>query len=593
MGSFRHRATNRAVAAVIALLLVGTSVGTSLTAFAQPSPDPKAALADGDRAAKAKDWTTAARFFDAANKAAPSADALDGLANAQYQGGNLGDAYVSYNDWIGKYGAKAPAAKKTAAEARIRELGAKTGSVNVNVNEAGATIFVDDKPAGTSPLPSPLRVVAGAHRFKVTKDGFAPFEQALPVVANGAAAITASLVVTATKGKVAVKEQSGKAVRVLVDGVDMGDAPWSGDLDPGPHEIGARAPGLVAAPQKITVERGKSEEITLTASSSSAPVKIGTSDAKGLIYLDGKLVGEGSFATDIPAGPHKLHITRDGYDPFEEDITVKDKEPYSRTITLKISSAITTGPVTEIERFEGIYGGVSLLAMFTPGGTGSSIQNDCDSQGKIATLASCDAPSGFGGGIGGYIGYSWDPVGLEIFAALQYDQRTLKNDWNAASTDPGFGPDPARYESFNLRRIGGMLVPRIRVQRTFNKIRIGLAAGAGIDYRAMHLERRTTAKTGDPVQHDTYSSNATGYWSPVVSIEPSVAYRITKTMAVQVGLQLFFDAPATFLNGKNDPTTNPESTHALGFRGLATPAYTLATDLQVFVGPFLGVQFGP
>ena len=585
MGSFRHHA----VAAVLALGFAGTH----LTAFAQLSGDAKAALADGDRAAKAKDWTTAARFYDAANKTTPSAEALDGLANAQYQGGNVGDAYGSYSEWLGRYGAKASAAKKTAADARLRELGAKTGSVNVTVNEVGATILVDENAVGTSPLASPLRVGVGAHKLKVTKDGFAPFEQALTVTANGATALNASLTVTATKGKVAVKEQSGKAVRILVDGVDMGEAPWSGELDPGQHEIGARATGLVAAPQRITIERGKTEEITLTASSSSAPVKIGTSDGKGLIYLDGKLVGEGSFATDIPAGPHKLHITRDGYDPFDEDVTVKDKEPYSRTITLKISSAITTGPVAkDIERLEGVYGGISLLAMFTPRGTRSSIQTDCDSQSKVSTLASCSTPSGFGGGIGGYVGYSWDPVGLELFAAIQYDQRTLKNDWNAASTDPGFGPDPARYESFNLRRIGGMLVPRIRGQWTFNKIRVALAAGAGIDYRAMHLERTTTSKT-PPVQHDTYSSNTLGYWSPVVSIEPSIGYRLSKGLTLQVGAQVFFDAPATFLNGKNDPKTNPESTHALGLRGLATPAYTLATDLQVFVGPFLGLQFGP
>ena len=584
MGSFRHHA----VAAVLACGLAGTQ----LTAFAQVSPDAKASLADGDRAAKAKDWTTAARFYDAANRATPSAEALEGLANAQYQGGNLGEAYGSYNEWLGRYGAKATAAKKNAADARLRELGAKTGSVNVGTSEAGATVLVDDKAVGTAPLAAPLRLGVGTHKLKVTKDGFAPFEQALQVTANGAAAVTANLTVTATKGKVAVKERSGKAVRILVDGVDMGDAPWTGDLDPGQHEIGARGPGLVAAPQKITIERGKTEEITLAASSSSAPVKIGTSDGKGLVYLDGKLVGEGSFATEIPAGPHKVRITRDGYDPFEEDITVEDKEPYSRTITLKISSAISTGTVVETERLEGVYGGITFLAMFTPGGTGSSVQTACDAQGSTPTLASCSAPSGIGAGIGGYIGYSWDPVGLELFAAIQYDQRSLKNDWNAASTDPGFGPDPARYESFNLRRVGGMVVPRIRAQWTLKKIRLALAAGAGVDYRAMHLERTTTSKT-PPAQHDTFSSDTTGYWSPVVSIEPSVGYRVSKTLTVQVGMQLFFDAPATFLENRNNPTTSPSSSHALGLRGLATPSYTLASDLQVFVGPFLGLQFGP
>ena len=45
-------------------------------------------------------------------------------------------------------------------------------------------------------------------------------------------------------------------------------------------------------PQKVNVERGKTHDVELEASSSTAPVKLGTSDAKGLIHLDGKLVAE-------------------------------------------------------------------------------------------------------------------------------------------------------------------------------------------------------------------------------------------------------------------------------------------------------------
>ena len=33
--------------------------------------------------------------------------------------------------------------------------------------------------------------------------------------------------------------------------------------------------------------------------------------------------------------------------------------------------------------------------------------------------------------------------------------------------------------------------------------------------------------------------------------------------------------------------------HSLGPSGLTTPAYDLATGTQVFVGPFIGMMFGP
>src|SRR5262245_8386325 len=61
------------------------------------------------------------------------------------------------------------------------------------------------------------------------------------------------------------------------------------------------------------------------ATAGSAPVKITTSDGKGLIQVDDKLVGEGSYVAELPAGVHKLKVTREGYDPFEEEFTVKDK----------------------------------------------------------------------------------------------------------------------------------------------------------------------------------------------------------------------------------------------------------------------------
>jgi len=578
-----HR--RRVVAAFVALVSSASQV------HAQPAPDPKASLADADKASRAKDWATAARSYDAANKVQPSAEALEGLANAQYNGGQLGEAHASYTEWLAKYGPKAPPAKKKTAETRLKELTDKTGTVGLTVSETGAAVIVDDKPAGTTPLASPLRLAAGIHKVRVTKDGFLPFEGNPNVTAGGATTLQVNLSPSATKGKLVVKEKTGKPIRVLVDNVDMGEAPWSGDVDPGSHQVSARGVGLVATPEKVLVERGRTHEVELTASSSSAPVRIGTSDGKGLVYLDGKLVGEGSFVGDVPAGTHQLKITREGYDPFEESIEIKEKEPFGRTVTLKISSKIETGPVQEVERLEGVYGGFTLLGMFTPGGTNSSIERDCDDRARVPTLLSCEAPSGLGGGVGGFLGYHWDPVGIELFVAAQYDQRTLKNDVAAASTDPGIGPDPARFESFNVRRTAGLGAARVRLTLQTKKLRFGFAAGAGVSRRVLFLDRRTTAKDDGAV--DIVIADGEGYWSPVVTFEPSVMYRASPGVAIMLGAQIFLDAPGTFLNGDKNPRTDPAGNRAVGLRSLSTPSYELAADMQIFIGPFVGMMFGP
>lgn len=411
-----------------------------------------------------------------------------------------------------------------------------------------------------------------------------------------ASAQSAGAGAVSAKGRLVVKEKSGRPARAFVDGVEMGPTPWSGEVTEGTHEVHLRAAGVSTAPEKVTVESGKTHEIEVVAEARTAPVKIGTSDGKGLIYVNGQLVSEGNYVGELPAGTHKLKITREGYDPFEEDLVVKANEPLARTVTLKLSSMITTGTTQESERLEGLYGGFGLLGLFTPGGTGSSIQTTCENRtdAKLGTpnLVSCDAPDGMGAGLGGFVGYSWNPVGIELYAAGSYDQRTLKNDYNATSTFPGAGADPARLEEFRLRRAGGLGLARVRVMWSSKRIRLDFTVGAGLSYRKMFLERVTTAKDGSGLR-DAYVSDAPGYLSPVVALEPSVMYRITPGVAVSLGLQMLFESATSALN-ENAPATAKESNHSLGpLQSLTTPSYTAATGAQIYMGPVLGMMFGP
>lgn len=592
MGLLLRRRPSRLLrsSVVVAAMLAMQSTLVPSVAFAQ-APDAKASLANGNKAAAAKDWTKAASEFDASNRASPSADALDGLANAHYQAKHDAEAYAAYDDWLKTYGAKATPAKKKAAETRLQELAGRTGLLAVDTTEAGAAITVDDKPMGTTPLAAPLRLAAGPHHVRVTKDGFQPFDQAPNVAAGATSTVQVKLEAQTTKGQLSVKEKSGKAVRVLVDNVDMGDAPWTGEVEAGPHEVGGRGPGFVAAPEKVTVERGKTKDVELVASSSVATLKVGTSDGKGLIYLDGKLVGEGSFTNDVPSGPHELKITREGYDPFEETMELKDKETISRSITLKLSSKIETGPVQAENRpLEGIYGGFGLLMSFLPGGMKSSMQKTCDASDKPAELTSCDGQGGgLGGGVTGFIGYHWDPVGVELFAGAQYDQSSPTLNWGPSSTDPGIGPDPARKEEFSVHRIGGFGIARVRLTLQGEKLRFSVAGGVGLSYRTLLLTRDTTA-TSNPALRDAFVPDAEGYLSPILSFEPSIQYRIGPHTAVALGVSLLVESPRAF---NQIPTTKAEGTHSLGPSGLTTPAYELATGTQVFVGPFIGMMFGP
>src|SRR5262249_33980735 len=152
--------------------------------------------------------------------------------------------------------------------------------------------------------------------------------------------------------------------------------------------------------------------------------------------------------------------------------------------------------------------------------------------------------------------------------------------------------DPARLEEFNLRRAGGVGVARIRLTWQRPRFRLGFAVGGGVAYRVMFLERLVTAKE-PPIARDIFVSDSPSYWSPVVSLEPSVMWRLTKGVAVSLAFQMLFETPSSLLNDRQNPTTQRERTHSLGTRALTTPSYELASNVQMYMGPVLGMMFGP
>jgi hypothetical protein len=572
----------------IALTVLLTTQSVATLAFAD---DPKSHLTAADKAARAKDWGKALEEYEAANKAQASSAAQEGIANAHYELKHDVDAYAAYDAWLKQYGGAASKPKKATAEARLKELGDKTGLLSIAVSEPGATITVDDKPVGTTPLAAPLRLPAGPHRVRVTKDGFAPFDKAPNIIGGSIVAETAKLEAQSTKGRLAVKEKSGQAIRVVLDGVDVGDAPWSGEVPAGEHEVRGRSVTLAAPPQKVTVERGKTLDVELVAHSATAQLRVVIEGNKGTIYVDDKLVGEGQYTSEVPAGPHKIRVQREGFDPVERDVVLEEKQPALVSIALTVLSKVETGAIKKESRpVEGIYGGLGLMGTAQPGGMKSSMAKLCSASDRPAEITSCDEGGGLGAGLSGFLGYHWDPVGVELFFAGQYDTSSPKTVYAQSNTNPGIGPDPARTEDFSIRRLGALGAVRIRLTLQGEKLRFSMGMGVGFAFRTMVMERDATAAANANFL-DIYVPSSVSYWSPAVTFEPTVQYRITPTTALSLGVELIAEN-ATLLD-KNAVTTPRASGRTIGPSGITTPAYQLATEQQIFIGPIIGVMFGP
>ena len=556
---------------------------------AVPSPaSAKTFLAAGEKAARAKDWATALAQYQAAMDAQASSQALEGLANAQYSLKMLPEAYDSYDRLLKDYATAIGTHAKAQAQARLKELAAQTGYVSIRVNEAGADVSIDGKAIGKSPVAALIRVTAGPHKVDVTKPSFTAVAKTPNIAANGKEIVDVQLVHEATTGHLVVKEKTGQPVRVLVDGSDVGAAPLDLEVAPGPHEVTLRSSTLASPAQKVNVNKGESVPLELAAVAASAHLEVTTSDRKGIIFLDSKPVAEGAYSADVGVGAHTIAVTREGFERYERAITLADKQSLSETVTLKVPEAQATGPALVERSFDGVYGGIGAMGLFEPGGEANEIDTSCT---QLAA-SSCATSAPIGAGLMGWFGYAWHPVGIEAFLAGEYDQATPSATFVGATT-PQENPlavGQPRVEQFAFLRLGGVAAVRARLSAQTERFRFSLAAGFGIAFKDMLLERQTTSNSNN--QNSFVDKSGHTYVSPALAGDLSVAVRINPTIAVALGAVLLFETAG------QDVVSTPSGTQYLagGQTGpvpLPTPGYHFATGAQTFVGPYLGLQFGP
>lgn len=576
-------------------MLLATAVATETAPAAGQAtpPAPGAAAVEvvaADKAAHAKDWAGALAHYQAALQETPSAHTQLGEADALYQLARLGEAFDAYSEAQRLYGPKLSPADKTLVTARLKELAAKTGALSVHVVDAGADVQIDGKSFGLSPVAVLLRVPVGSHAVRVVKAGFLPFSLDSDVTPDGKAVVDVPpLVRQPSQGHLVVHAPGAESLRVIIDGVDLGATPWEGDVSAGPHEIAGRSSTSAASAQMVNVNVGDRIAVDLVTAATAAHLQMRTSDGKGQVYLDGVAKGDGAFIGDVSPGPHTIVITRDGYERYEKTLTLAERETWAETVTLK--AANVAGPSAQLaERaIEGIYGGFGVTGAFGVGGQGTDLETRCDNLGA----SSCDTPGPIGGGAFGYVGWTWDPVGFEFVLAGSGDttQQTAHFGTGAAAASPL--SQPPRDEKFTFARFGGMGAIRVRATLQGHLLRGTIAAGVGFSYKKLVMERRTTATDGTNRQDGYVPDDGVAYVSPAISIEAALHVRVTPTIALAVGLEMWGDNASIW--GSNSV---PAASRTLAADNqvpvvLPTPGYHLAIGPQVFLGPFLGMQFGP
>jgi hypothetical protein len=130
----------------------------------------------------------------------------------------------------------------------------RDGSLLVQSTTLGAIIVVDGQPMGEVPMEAPLPLKPGDHSIKLTKAGHADYIDTFRIEARKRTLLEIDLLPVAG---ILRFDSTPTGAAVVVDGRQLGETPYEGELKPGPRVVELRLPGYTVYQREIIVNAGE------------------------------------------------------------------------------------------------------------------------------------------------------------------------------------------------------------------------------------------------------------------------------------------------------------------------------------------------
>jgi hypothetical protein len=551
----------RSIATTVAIALALGGAATPAHAAGPPSAadvaSAKQLFAQGLKLYNEGSYREALAAFLHANELAPRASIQRNIAQCHRDLKDFASAYDAYQLLLSKYGATMNATDRRSIQRAIDELATLTGSVRVTVTDPGAAVTVDGHDAGTTPLPATVRLSLGPHVVTVRKAGFETLTKEVKLSGGDEARVDGPLQPEVMTGHLVVNAPAGVKVEIFVDGIDVGAAPWEGDLKPGVHVVESKGDSGSSAPKPIEVVRRDRVEMLLDVVAKTGHVQVDTHTADAAISIDGTAVGKGVWEGPLPAGEHQVAIDASGYRAYRRAFLVHAGESFVEDAHLESEAG---GP-----RYDGIYSGVGLFGYATPSGA----SNFLGSAGS----------SPLGAGLAVRVGYAFGWIAVEGvgFGSYDYSSGNVTEGTNAATDVP-------RSDSYAFHRFGGGGAVGVRVASMNPHLRFtGSVLGGVAAMGNIYTQSASATETSATAQK---TSSETTYTAPVMMFDAGVLVgwpNGAKVHIAALAMLQFVGGPAT---------APPLGQTSLGTGTYTTSALTVASGTQVFIGPIIGFDLG-
>jgi tetratricopeptide (TPR) repeat protein len=233
---------------------------------------------------------------------------------------------------------------------RRLELRAAAGAPRLTIASApeGATVLVDGTEVGLTPWSGEAKL--GDRKVELRRAGYLVAERTVTIQANRDMDLSLALERVGGPGQLRVETEPPDA-EIAIDGKAAGEAPYSGELAAGEHNVEVSSVGYRTLAQQIALAPGQQVALRLTlsrAGGDNAPPIVGVNSAPegAMLYIDGKPIGPTPRKAPTTPGQHELRLVLDGYKTWSAPTRVPDKPGFELRV------AIALKPVREAEAHE-------------------------------------------------------------------------------------------------------------------------------------------------------------------------------------------------------------------------------------------------
>ncbi|WP_456365881.1 glucodextranase DOMON-like domain-containing protein [Thermococcus sp.] len=223
------------------------------------------------------------------------------------------------------------------ATVRMIPVSDNYGMISVYSTPAGATVSIDGKDVGTSPVKYYL-VPAGNHTITLSMKDYHDYTKTIVVEPEKAITINATLELL--PGTITITSNPSGA-NVYLNGSYKGITPLAFNLAPGTYEVKLTKQDYKNYTTTITLNPGESKTISATLTPAFGYLSVDSSPTGAKVYVDGDYAGDTPLKDyKLSTGEHMVKIVKDGYRNFTKTVTVSPGGKAS--VTANLIPVITT-----------------------------------------------------------------------------------------------------------------------------------------------------------------------------------------------------------------------------------------------------------